>query len=235
MQATRLLWKQKFIIYRSTIVFKILCYLLFRFGNVKPALTIENKRMRTSSALRSSCCRGPHARNLTGLRGTSSYTRDIACVAYLSPCFQALLHDVRGWESSLQIYARVFFPAQNILEVPRKDEKSQNFPQPVVSGNSYNKTGTNYVILSAVGQSPVEDWNSNEIVIPAKLSQCFSLRIAEILSAVLVVFYIDVSFAYYLTFSKIRSQCLLNMKIDKRPLRSYTQRLNVARSSLFQY
>ena len=168
MQATRLVWRQKFIIYRSTIVFKILRYLLFRFGNVKPALTIENKRMRTSSALRSSCCRGPHARNLTGLRGTSSYTRDIACVAYLSPCFQALLHDVRGWESSLQIYARVFFPAQNILEVPRQDEKNQNFPQPVVSGNSYNKTGKNYVILSAVGQSPVEDWNSNEIVIPAK-------------------------------------------------------------------
>ena len=71
-------------------VFKILCYLLFRFGNVKPALTIENKRMRTSSALRSSCCRGPHARNLTGLRGTSSYTRDIACVAYLSPLFSGL-------------------------------------------------------------------------------------------------------------------------------------------------
>ena len=133
MQATRLVWKQKFIIYRSTIVFKILCYLLFRFGNVKPALTIENKRMRTSSALRSSCCRGPHARNLTGLRGTSSYTRDIACVAYLSLCFQALLHDVRGWESSLQIYALVFFPAQNILEVPRKDETSQNFPLSVVS------------------------------------------------------------------------------------------------------
>ena len=168
MQATRLIWRQRFIIYRSTIVFKILCCLLFRFGNVKPALTIENKRMRTSSALRSSCCKGSHARNLTGLRGTSSYTRDIACVAYLSPCFQALLHDVRGWESSLQIYARVFFPAQNILEVPRQDEKNQNFPQPVVSGNSYNKTGTNYVILSAVGQSPVEDWNSNEIVIPAK-------------------------------------------------------------------
>ena len=141
MQTTRLIWRQKFIIYRSTIVFKILCYLLFRFGNVKPALTIENKRMRTSSAPRSSCCRGPHARNLTGLRGTSSYTRDIACVAYLSPCFQAMLHDVRGWESSLQIYARVFFPAQNILEVPRQDEKNQNFPQPVVSGNSYNKTG----------------------------------------------------------------------------------------------
>ena len=168
MQTTRLIWRQKFIIYCSTIVFKILCYLLFRFGNVKSALTIENKRMRTSSALRSSCCRGPHARNLTGLRGTSSYTRDIACVAYLTYCFQALLHDVRGWESSLQIYARVFFPAQNILEVPRQDEKNHNFPQPVVSGNSYNKTGTNYVILSAVGQSPVEDWNSNEIVIPAK-------------------------------------------------------------------
>ena len=168
MQATRLVWRQKFIIYRSTIVFKILRYLLFRFGNVKPALTIENKRMRTSSALRSSCCRGPHARNLTGLRGTSSYTRDIARVAYLSTCFQALLHYVRGWESSLQIYARVFFPAQNILEVPRQDEKNQNFPQPVVSGNSYNETGTNYVILSAVGQSPVEDWNSNEILIPAK-------------------------------------------------------------------
>ena len=168
MQTTRLIWRQKFFVYRFTIVFKILCYLLFRFGNVKPDLTIEDKRMRTSSALRSSCCRGPHARNLTGLRGTSSYTRDIACVAYLSPCFQALLHDVRGWESSLQIYARVFFPAQNILEVPRQDEKNQNFPQPVVIGNSYNKTGTNYVVLSAVGQSPVEDWNSNEIVIPAK-------------------------------------------------------------------
>ena len=52
--------------------------------------------------------------------------------------------------------------------VPRQDEKNQNFPQPVVGGNSYNKTGKNYVILSAVGQSPVEDWNSNEIVIPAK-------------------------------------------------------------------
>ena len=168
MQTTRLIWRQKFIVCRSTIVFKILCYLLFRFGNVKPSLTIENKRMRTSSALRSSCCKGSHARNLTGLRGTSSYTRDIACVAYLSPCFQALLHDVRGWESSLQIYARVFFPAQNILEVPRQDEKNQNFPQPVVSGNSYNKTGTNYVILSAIGQSSVEDWNSNEIVIRAK-------------------------------------------------------------------
>ena len=41
MQATRLIWRQKFIIYRSTIVFKILCYLLFRFGNVKPALTMR--------------------------------------------------------------------------------------------------------------------------------------------------------------------------------------------------
>ena len=107
MQTTRLIWRQKFIIYRSTIVFKILCYLLFRFGNVKPALTIENKRMRTSSALRSSCCRGPHARNLTGLRGTSSYTRDIACVAYLSPCFQALLHDVRGWEFFADLCTRL--------------------------------------------------------------------------------------------------------------------------------
>ena len=168
MQTTRLIWRQKFFVYHFTVVFKILCYLLFRFGNVKPSLTIENKRMRTSSAPRSSCCRGSHARSLTELRGTSSYTRDVACVAYLSPCFQALLHDVRGWESSLQIYALVFFPAQNILEVPRQDEKNQNFPQPVVSGNSYNKTGTNYVILSAVGQSPIEDWNSNEIVIPAK-------------------------------------------------------------------
>ena len=32
----------------------------------------------------------------------------------------------------------------------------------------YNKTGTNYGILSAVGQSLIEDWNSNEIEIPAR-------------------------------------------------------------------
>ena len=52
-------------------------------------------------------------------------TRVISLCSVLSPCFQALLHDVRGWESSLQIYARVFFPAQNILEAPRQDEKKQ--------------------------------------------------------------------------------------------------------------
>ena len=113
------------------------------------------------------------------------------------------------------------FPVQNILEVPRRDVKNMNFPLQVVNGNSYNKTGTNYGILSAVSGIRTN--------LQSKRNECFLQRIVETLPAILVVFYVDVSFAYYLTFSKILSQCLPNMKIDKRPLRYYTQhfRFNV--------
>ena len=107
------------------------------------------------------------------------------------------------------------FPVQNILEVPRRDVKNMNFPLQVV------KTGTNYGILSAVSGIRTN--------LQSKRNECFLQRIVETLPAILVVFYVDVSFAYYLTFSKILSQCLPNMKIDKRPLRYYTQhfRFNV--------
>ena len=121
-----------------------------------------------------------------------------------------------------------FFPAQNILEVPRQDKNNKNFSLQVVNGNSCNKTGTNYGILSVVGGIRTN--------LQSKWNECFLQRIVETLPAILVVFYIDVSFAYYLTFSTTHSHCLLNMKIDKRPLRYHTQDFgfNVARSSFFQ-
>lgn len=181
--------------------------------------------------------KGSHARNLTGLRGTLIYACDLACTTNLRPCFQASLQGVHDGN----LCAR-FLSHSKHSEVPWQDEKSQNFPQQVVSGNSYNRTGTNYGIFLAVGQSliedwnwkevivparwsqwflwcflqriaktlpagqsPIKDWNSNEVIMPAKWSQYFLQRITETLSAVLVVSYIDVSFAYYLTFSKIHS------------------------------
>ena len=112
-----------------------------------------------------------------------------------------------------------FFPAQNILEVPRQDKNNKNFSLQVVNGNSCNKTGTNYGILSVVGGIRTN--------LQSKWNECFLQRIVETLPAILVVFYIDVSFAYYLTFSTTHSHCLLNMKIDKRPLRYYTQKFRI--------
>ena len=91
-----------------------------------------------------------------GLRGTLSCARDLACTAYLfvfRPCSTMC---VDGNQVS-RIMHLAYFPHKTFL---KWQGKMKRIP--------YNKTGTNYGILSAVGESLIEDWNSNETVIPAK-------------------------------------------------------------------
>ena len=91
-----------------------------------------------------------------GLRGTLSCARDLACTAYLlvlRPCSTMCV----GGNQVSRFMHLASFPLKTSL---KWQGKMKRIP--------YNKTGTNYGILSAVGQSLIEDWNSNEIEIPAR-------------------------------------------------------------------